>query len=432
MERNCPGDRGDTHRVAGVPSSTAQTASIQRFWRGQGVSALTLTPLAGYDEHYYVVLDRVFDGGGTVLGVDLAQSPPVLQAMHTARQSDQMAISPTYQLLRDRNMAPELRQNSVAIAVPVRAGLGTDEPDAFAGWVVMGVRGQDFLSQTLLDRGQGAVQVDLVDPAGAGKVIATARPGHRAADGALTRKRGIVIGQRRWQVTVWPTTELLNTTDRGMSELSGIAGIALTAMLAVVTGVLVGSRNRAFHQVEQATAALRQDIERREAVEAQLHHLAFHDQLTGLANRQLFYDRLTQAVDRGTVAVLFIDLDGFKEINDARGHHAGDIVLMTVAERLRAGLRAGDTVARFGGDEFAAVLESLTGIADARAAAERVVADIQQPIDITGVPARVSASVGVAVHQPGMSVDDLIRAADAAMYAAKAAGKNRYLLASTR
>ncbi|MEU4240414.1 sensor domain-containing diguanylate cyclase [Actinoplanes sp. NPDC026619] len=412
-----------------VPATSTQTAELQGHWRAHGSTALSLVASPQFGNHFYVVLDRVFDGGSTVLGIDLAPSEPVMTAMNLARQSEQLAIGPTYQLIRDRNIAPRLRQNSVAMAVPVRAA-----HDKFIGWLVMGVRGQDFLSQTLLDRGQGAVQVSLADPSGGGKVIAAATPGQRVTDADLTRERGVIVGQRRWDVTMWPTKGLLSTTDRGLSELTGVAGLALTAMLAIVTGVLAGSRNRAFQRVEQATAALRRDIQRREEVEAQLHHLAFHDPLTGLANRKLFYERLAHAIDthtRGeaTVAVLFIDLDGFKQVNDDRGHQAGDLVLTAVAERLVAGLRLGDTVARFGGDEFAAVLESLTGIDDAQIAAERVIADIRQPIDITGVPAVVSASVGIAVHHPGATADDLIRDADAAMYAAKAAGKNRYLMA---
>ncbi|MFD0521557.1 diguanylate cyclase domain-containing protein [Paractinoplanes durhamensis] len=417
-----PGSSGITFVV---PSSTAQTGELQRYWRAQGSTDLTLTPAPGHERHRYVVFDRAFDSGGSVLGLDLVTSPQPNMAMDLAVRSDQLAISNTYQLLRDRHLAPQLRQNSVALAVPVRSG----DQDLFTGWLVMGVRGQDFLSQTLLDRGQSAVQVSLVDPAGADKVIATAHPGHRVTDTALTRERDIVVGQRPWSVTIWPTTALLRSSGRGMSELTAAAGMALTLMLAVLIGVLAGSRNRAFRQVEQATAELRRD-------RAQLHHMAFHDQLTGLANRQLFYERLTHAVDGradgdDTVAVLFIDLDGFKQINDARGHQAGDLVLRTVAERLRAGLRSEDTVARFGGDEFAAVLESLAGLAEARAAAERIITDVQRPIDVAGVSASVSASIGVAVHRPGLTVDDLIRDADAAMYAAKAAGKNRYLVASS-
>ncbi|GAB2575958.1 hypothetical protein Aab01nite_13710 [Paractinoplanes abujensis] len=414
-----------------VPATSAQVAPVQRHWRTRGAPALELKPVGGA-QHYFVIFNRVFDNGTAVPGTDLAASPEATKAMTLSRQISAMVISPAYQLLSDRSVPAERRQTSIVLAVPVMSGMGSAEPDRFEGWVVMGVRGQNFLSQTLIDRGQGAVQASLTDAAADNRLIASVRPGTRVADDKLLRERSVRAGQRRWQVTMWPTTRLLTATDRGMSVLSGGAGLALTVMLAVMTGVLISSRNRAFRQVEVATAALREDIVRREEVEAQLHQLAFHDSLTGLANRQLFYERLEQALEAdgaGAVAVLFIDLDGFKQINDARGHHAGDTVLQVVADRLRSGIRQGDTVARFGGDEFAILLEEIVDVADAYTAAERIVADVREPIDIAGVPAHVSTSVGIAVHRRGTFAADLLREADAAMYAAKAAGKNRYVMA---
>jgi hypothetical protein len=284
---------------------------------------LRLSPAPGHAEHLFVVFDRIFDSGPNMQGVDLAQSPQPVEAMTAARQSGALAVSPAYQLLRDSGVAANQRQTSVVLAAPVHTGLNAHRPATFEGWVVMAVRGQDLLSQTLIDRAEGAVQVSLTDPAQAGTVIAVARLGSRVSDDRLDRDRVLTVGQRRWQVSMWPTRRLLALTDRGISQITGAAGIALMIMLAVVTGVLAGSRRRALHQVEQATSALRHDIDRRETVEArlrerehQLHHLAFHDPLTGLANRQLFHERLSHALTTGgerTIAVLFVDLDGFKK-----------------------------------------------------------------------------------------------------------------------
>jgi diguanylate cyclase (GGDEF)-like protein len=226
--------------------------------------------------------------------------------------------------------------------------------------------------------------------------------------------------------------------DHYTSGLALSAGTALSLLLAALSGVLARSRNRAVEQVDQATTALRHDVARREAVEAQLREretqlqqLAFRDPLTGLANRMLFYDRLTHALNTHAragrpFAVLFIDLDGFKQINDDCGHQTGDAVLRAVATRLRAGLRAGDTVARFGGDEFVILLEGLTAHIDGGATAARIIGLVRQPIDVAGGTVVVSASVGIAVNLPGMGADDLLRQADEAMYTAKAAGKNCY------
>ncbi len=162
------------------------------------------------------------------------------------------------------------------------------------------------------------------------------------------------------------------------------------------------------------------DITERRANEARLAHRALHDPLTGLPNRTLLTDRLAQAVraverDQGGVAVLFLDLDGFKEINDTHGHAAGDQVLVEVARRLRAAVRPADTVARLGGDEYAIVAEGLPP-PDALALAQRLREALTPPI--SGM--MVGASVGTAhSNAVGLNADALLRRADADMYGAK-------------
>ncbi|MDR6324132.1 sensor domain-containing diguanylate cyclase [Actinoplanes couchii] len=422
-----------------VPVPTRNVVSVQRFWRGQGFDGLVLTPLPGVVDHEFVIFEKGFDGRKQMHGVDLTASVQASAVLGIARDSGQLAISAPYYLLRDDEMVAEQKQSSVVLATPVYTGLGSAAPDRFVGWSTMGLRGQDFMSQTLLDRGQGVVQAQLLDPAGTATVLADVAPGTRVADRDLERRTSITAGQRLWEISMWPTNRLLNVTDRGLSRLTLASGVGLTIMLAAVTAVMAGSRNRALEQVDRATAELRRDISRREQVENQLReredelrYLAFHDQLTGLANRLLFYDRLRHALTthaRGGrhFAVLFIDLDGFKKINDDLGHDAGDTVLRAIAGRLRTGLRASDTVARFGGDEFAIILEGLTNVTDARPTAERIIVDAQEPIMIGGVPARVSASIGIALNHPGSGTDDIIREADTAMYAAKNSGKSRYV-----
>jgi diguanylate cyclase (GGDEF)-like protein len=162
-----------------------------------------------------------------------------------------------------------------------------------------------------------------------------------------------------------------------------------------------------------------------------LSHAAFHDPLTNLANRSLFRDRLDHAIARADrsgrlVAVLFLDLDDFKAINDGSGHAAGDEVLVTVADRLRAVLRPQDTLARLGGDEFAVLLEDLSSADDAAVVAERIVAELSAPLTVNGRERSLGTSVGIALGGAGSNGDELTRAADLAMYDAKAAGKGRF------
>jgi diguanylate cyclase (GGDEF)-like protein/PAS domain S-box-containing protein len=174
------------------------------------------------------------------------------------------------------------------------------------------------------------------------------------------------------------------------------------------------------------------DVSDRKELEAQLVHQAFHDGLTGLANRTLFAERVEHALARsgpGDLAVLFIDLDDFKHVNDSLGHAAGDQLLVAAARRLQGCLRPTDTAARLGGDEFAVLLERVTDADAAVAVAGRVLDTLHQPFGLNGRTIPIKASLGVAVGRPGADeVEELLRNADVAMYAAKAGGKDRYEL----
>jgi diguanylate cyclase (GGDEF)-like protein/PAS domain S-box-containing protein len=172
------------------------------------------------------------------------------------------------------------------------------------------------------------------------------------------------------------------------------------------------------------------DVTEQRNLERQLSHRAFHDELTGLANRALFLDRMDHALrvtrpESDPVVVLFVDLDDFKSVNDALGHAVGDQLLKTVADRIRRSAGSGDTAARLGGDEFAMLLEDRGGIDRAIDVAERLLDSLREPVSIAGFDVAVLASVGVAVASPGMSTTSLLRDADIAMYEAKRAGKGQ-------
>jgi diguanylate cyclase (GGDEF)-like protein/PAS domain S-box-containing protein len=174
------------------------------------------------------------------------------------------------------------------------------------------------------------------------------------------------------------------------------------------------------------------DVTERRALESELTHQAFHDSLTGLANRALFTDRAEHALARrtrmgGQVALLVLDLDDFKIINDTRGHSVGDDLLVTVGERITTALRSGDTAARLGGDEFAVLVEN-TDVAEVQALGERLLARLAEPFDLDGEPTRIGACIGIAVSErlEGVEVElaELMRRADVALYAGKEQGKN--------
>lgn len=180
--------------------------------------------------------------------------------------------------------------------------------------------------------------------------------------------------------------------------------------------------------------ALFSDITPRHEHQRQLERIAHYDPLTGLPNRVLLSDRLQQALSQGQrkrqgVAVVFLDLDGFKAVNDHHGHDAGDALLVETCRRMKAALREEDTLARVGGDEFVAVLTGMSAAAECESLLERLLAAAAEPVVINNSSLQVSASIGVALFpQDGEHSEQLLRHADQAMYAAKQAGKNRYQL----
>lgn len=173
------------------------------------------------------------------------------------------------------------------------------------------------------------------------------------------------------------------------------------------------------------------DISERRKAEHQIEHLAYHDALTGLPNRHLFVDRLDNALTRAqrteeTLAVLFIDIDHFKSINDSLGHTAGDVLLRTIALRLRSTLRTEDTVARLGGDEFTVLVSGVKDPNDLLRLAQKLHSTIKVPVEVASRELTVSASIGVGLYpQDGETAEQLLRNADLAMYRAKELGRDR-------
>ena len=187
--------------------------------------------------------------------------------------------------------------------------------------------------------------------------------------------------------------------------------------------------------VAQGAVVVHENVTERKLAEEATTHLALHDLLTDLPNRRLLRDRLEHALSRaareGTaVAVLYLDLEGFKAVNDELGHEAGDRLLVAVAGRLRGCLRGVDTAARLGGDEFVAVLEGVSGEGEALALAERIARVLGEPYPLGGCERTLTASMGVALsaHPHREDPEELLRSADLAMYRSKREGEGRVSL----
>jgi diguanylate cyclase (GGDEF)-like protein/PAS domain S-box-containing protein len=238
-------------------------------------------------------------------------------------------------------------------------------------------------------------------------------------------------------------TSLLHPDDleKAVAAYGGVAfaaGTSVTAEWRVQHGdgtwrhVEVVANNLLGDPTVEGIVLTLRDVTERKGLEDELKHQAFYDALTGLANRALFRDRLEHALERAarslsSLAVLFLDLDDFKLINDSMGHAAGDELLVGVSSRLMGSLRSGDTAARFGGDEFAVLLEETDDGGDACQVAERILADLKAPFWVKDRSVAIHTSIGVAFSKCGKEGPaEILQAADVAMYAAKARGKNCY------
>jgi diguanylate cyclase (GGDEF)-like protein/PAS domain S-box-containing protein len=270
-------------------------------------------------------------------------------------------------------------------------------------------------------------------------------------DAGLAGTVAVPHGGRYYPGFVWGSKGPLVVTDYSGEErcrptplLSRHGGVA-------TVGVVVGARQRPYgvlaahscsprefrpDEVDflQAVANVLAEARARQEAEERMRHQALHDPLSGLPNRTLLLDRFDHWLVRrqdapgASAAIIFVDIDHFKVVNDALGHELGDRLLCTVAKRLRGALRPSDTVARVGGDEFVILCEDVGSDHEALAVARRLSDSLEEPFKLAGHLHRVTASIGVATWKPGATADELMRDADAAMYRAKERGRARYEL----
>jgi len=262
----------------------------------------------------------------------------------------------------------------------------------------------------------------------------------------MLRRRGGPTGSHLASASITgnPTWRSIPLAGAGSEDdqLAGRCGL----QAAVLIPVSAGPQWAALEFFSQAPISVDRDIEgfmrsiasqlaqylQRKQAEQALRHVAHHDSLTGLANRPLLQDRLVHATQRAArlqkrVAVLFMDLDRFKYVNDSLGHSAGDMLLRACADRLRDSVRESDTVARFGGDEFVVILEGLNSAADVVPPLTKILARFNAPFEINGRELTTTASIGVSMYpDDGQDVETLLMHADAAMYRAKEKGAGTY------
>ena len=423
------------------PVLAAVGFSADRF---EGVTLRDLVGAAAYDilePHYRAALDGY---GSTTEFASSTAGPIYALQIVPLREHDHAPVEGVFTVARD--ITAQKRAES-------EARQRTAQQSAVATLGVAALEG--FPPEQLVDDAVAAVASTLNVELCELLVLTDARDGFLLSAGSgwepdLVR-REIVSGASTYHPGfAWSAKGPLVVADYASDERvdpspllrrhGGVATIALSvAAKGHPRGVLAAhsTRPREFRPDEvdflQAIANVLAEAMARQAAEDTMRHRALHDPLTGLPNRTLLLDRATHWLERSersvkTAAVLFVDLDHFKVVNDALGHELGDQLLRSVARRLRGALRPSDTVARVGGDEFVVFAESIGSEQEALTVAKRLAATLDDPFELGGHNHRVTASIGIAVWERGATAEVMMRNADAAMYRAKERGRARFEL----
>lgn len=378
---------------------------------------------------YAPVIQREPDAGrfgrnSVPLGFDLWSDPVRRLAMERARDSGQAAISGKVRLAVDASI--QAPPPGFIMYLPVYARGQPHDSVAqrrthLIGWVYAAFHMDDFMASLYGKQlpGLSLAIYDEVAPSAAAllyRLATTDAPPVPNARPALSAQEYMVVAGHTWTLEMGTQAEFEARMGRDGSALIALTGVGLSLSLALLVWLMVTGRARALRLAAAMTEELRQ--------------MAQYDPLTKLPNRALFSDRLTQELARaqretGQFALVFLDLDNFKPVNDNFGHAVGDQLLQQVAQRLQAAIRAVDTAARIGGDEFVVLMTGLNHAGMELGLAEKIRQTLRQPFVVQGRSLQISGSLGVAVYpDDGRDELSLTKSADDAMYRAKSSGRD--------
>ena len=366
------------------------------------------------------------------LGLNSWADPVRRLAMEKARDSGLAAITGKVTLGVDQptNQAPP----AFIMYLPVFARAAPRESvaqrrSALVGWVYAAFHMDDFMA-TLYGKQAPGIDLAIYDDVNLAAPSLMYHSGNSTNNEVSRSKENfsaneyMVVAGQNWTLALTTQDEFFKRNGFDAASVIAVSGIGLSLSLTMLGWFLVTGRHRALRLADKMTE--------------QLRHMAQHDPLTGLPNRALFSDRLNQALahakrGKGHFAVIFLDLDNFKPVNDKHGHAVGDAVLQQVAQRLQDSIRASDTVARLGGDEFVVLMPSLAQSTTALDLAEKIRQAVREPCTVEEHQLLVTCSMGIAVYpEDGTDEISLTRSADEAMYRAKDGGRDSVLPKSSQ
>ena len=363
-------------------------------------------------------------------GSDVWLDPVRRRALEKARDSGMAAITGKIQLKVDTESgAPPGFVMYLPIYAPGQAHESMNQRRAqLIGWVYASFHMKDFMASLYGRQSPGLALAiyDDTDTQTASLLYSTdshAAIGEARRPAAVSANEYMVVAGHNWTLSLSTQEAFEDRYGRGIETMAAVTGVVLSLLLSLLAWLMVNGRDRAVRLAAVMTEELR--------------HMAQHDLLTGLPNRALFNERLNQELARakrqnGRFAMVFIDLDHFKSINDNLGHDVGDQVLRRVAKQFQNSVRATDTVGRIGGDEFVVLLSQLSESDDILALANKLRQALQQPFVVDGHELSIFCSIGVAVYpENGTNAVALTKEADDAMYRAKEAGRDCVRLSNT-
>lgn len=385
--------------------------------RKEGFPEYEIKPEGERAVYTSIVYLEPFSGNNLrAFGYDMYSEPNRRAAMDQARDTGKAAVSAKVTLVQE--VGSEVQAGFLMYLPVYRNGTPHDTVSQrranLIGWIYAPFRMNDFMRGLQGEYG-GALDIEIYDDSvisDATKMYDEDSTVNRLdARRRFARISRIEAGNRIWTVATaaLPASETKMSSDRPQLILQ--AGISISLMLALLIWLFLDDRARAFHAADQAM------------------QLALYDPLTGLPNRKLLDERLGQSVTKakrshGHVALLFIDLDKFKPVNDNYGHAYGDLLLKEVAKRLQKCMRESDTASRLGGDEFVALLPEIDGKKAVMTVATKILTLLTHPYEIAGHTFEISASIGAAIYpDDGADEKALMKSADFAMYAAKNSGR---------